>query len=170
MKRKLTAIALAVTLISGIIFAPARAAQTNPFANIPVVRSINGGGTFDGVLFIGGFTERGEVLVAISFLSGSFTDAAGNIVGSITNLPFELPLTSTQGTTCQILHLELGPLDLNSLGLTVYQDMIILDITDQSATSMRARNLLCSTSKALKSNASLKVVAHCLNWIIALWD
>ena len=112
MKRKLTAITLAVVLLSGAMSAPARAAQTNPFASIPVVGSIVGGGTFAGTLAVTQFIARGGVLYAVGTLTGTLTSATG-VVSQIINFPINLPLTSTQGTTCQVLHLELGPLDLN---------------------------------------------------------
>jgi hypothetical protein len=56
-----------------------------------------------------------------------------------------------QSGTCDILHLTLGPLDLNLLGLMVHLDRVVLDITAQSGPGQLLGNLLwrspgCSTT------------------------
>ena len=167
MKRKITAITLAVVLLSGAMSAPARAAQTNPFANIPVVGSIVGGGTFSGVLNVTQFIARGGVLYAVGTLTGTLTSATG-VVSQIINFPINLPLTSTQGTTCQVLHLELGPLDLNLLGLVVHLDKVVLDIDAQSGPGNLLGNLLCAVANLLNGNASQNAIANLLNRLLGL--
>jgi hypothetical protein len=51
--------------------------------------------------------------------------------------------------TCKILHLELGPLDLNLLGLQVHLDKVMLDITAQSRPGNLLSNLLCAIAHLL---------------------
>jgi hypothetical protein len=45
---------------------------------------------------------------------------------------------------CPILHLELGPLDLDLLGLEVHLDRVVLDIRAQPGPGNLLGNLLCA--------------------------
>ena len=78
-----------------------------------------------------------------------------------------LPVAAVQGT-CQILHLELGPLDLNLLGLMVHLDKVVLDITAQSGPGNLLGNLLCGLANALNQGASATTIANILNQILAV--
>jgi hypothetical protein len=50
---------------------------------------------------------------------------------------------------CPILHLELGPLDLNLLGLRVELDRVVLDITAIPGPGNLLGNLLCAIAGLL---------------------
>src|SRR5919199_138034 len=63
-----------------------------------------------------------------------------------------IPVTGGSGS-CQILHLELGPLDLDLLGLKVHLDKVVLDITAQSGPGNLLGNLLCGLANALNAGA-----------------
>jgi hypothetical protein len=52
-------------------------------------------------------------------------------------------------TTCPILHLELGPLDLNLLGLRVQLNQVVLDITAIPGPGNLLGNLLCAIAGLL---------------------
>jgi hypothetical protein len=52
-------------------------------------------------------------------------------------------------TTCPILHLELGPLDLDLLGLQVHLDRVVLDITAVPGPGNLLGNLLCAIAGLL---------------------
>jgi hypothetical protein len=78
-----------------------------------------------------------------------------------------LPVASVQGT-CQILHLELGPIDLDLLGLVVHVDKIVVDITAQSGPGNLLGNLLCGLANALNGGASASTIANILNQILAV--
>ena len=56
------------------------------------------------------------------------------------------PLTarSAQRADCDVLHLVLGPLDLNVLGLQVNLNKVLLDIVAQSGAGNLLGNLLCA--------------------------
>jgi hypothetical protein len=95
------------------------------------------------------------------------TDSAGTVIGTVTDLPLTLPLTQAAGS-CPILHLELGPLDLNLLGLLVHLDKVVLDITAQSGPGNLLGNLLCAVAHLLDSNASGNALANLLNRILSL--
>jgi hypothetical protein len=147
--------------------APAPAAQVNP-NQIPVTGTIPGiGGTFTGLLDITRFAVQNGQLVAIGTLTGTLTDALGNVIGTVTNLPITLPVTNITGT-CDILHLELGPLDLNLLGLVVHLDQIVLDIDAQQGPGNLLGNLLCAVAGLLDSNGPLSGIARLLNQILRI--
>ena len=120
-------------------------------------------GTFTGTFQLQRFaTNSAGQLVASGFLSGVVTNAAGattSVARTIT-----LPATVTQAT-CDILHLDLGPLDLNILGLQIDLSRIVLDITAQSGAGNLLGNLLCAVANLLNSPGPL---ADLLNRILAI--
>ena len=162
-----TAIRLVLlTLATGVLL-PARtaSAQTNPFQNIPIVGSFLGG-TFTGTLDIDRFVAQGGVLYAVGTLSGTLTDATETVIGTITDVPIRLPITDTAGSSCEILHLELGPLDLDLLGLRVHLNRVVLDITAEQGPGNLLGNLLCAVASLLDSNGSLSAIVRHLNRIL----
>jgi len=107
-----------------------------------------------------GFQAIGDQLfakVAVTATNGTQTDTQTVL----------LPVAAAQGT-CQILHLELGPLDLNLLGLMVHLDKVVLDITAQSGPGNLLGNLLCGLANALNGGASATTIANILNQILAV--
>jgi hypothetical protein len=54
-----------------------------------------------------------------------------------------------QPEVCPILHLELGPLDLNLLGLRVQLNQVVLDITAIPGPGNLLGNLLCAIAGLL---------------------
>ena len=66
--------------------------------------------------------------------------------------------------TCAILHLDLGPLSLDVLGLQVNLSRIVLDITAQPGAGNLLGNLLCAVAGLLDNPGGL---AKLLNDILA---
>ena len=64
--------------------------------------------------------------------------------------------TSTQAlaATCDILHLNLGPLDLDLLGLVIHLDEVVLDIVAESGAGNLLGNLLCAVAGLLDPPAA----------------
>lgn len=104
-------------------------------------------------------------MTAIGSLTGTLTDSLGNVVGTITQ-SIALPVTNITAT-CDILHLELGPLDLNLLGLVVHLDKIVLDIDAQAGGGLLG-DLLCSLANLLNGSATLSAIARLLNNILRI--
>ena len=76
---------------------------------------------------------------------------------------------ATQATaSCGILHLELGPLDLDVLGLVVHLDKVVLDLTAVPGAGNLLGNLLCSVVNLLNSGGALTQIAGLLNQILAI--
>ena len=109
---------------------------------------------------LSGFQAIGNQLFAVV----TVTATNGTQTASQTVL---LPVAPAQGT-CQILHLELGPIDLNLLGLMVHVNKIVVDITAQSGPGNLLGNLLCGLANALNGGASATTIANILNQILAV--
>jgi hypothetical protein len=122
---------------------------TNTFDNIPVRGTTATGGTFIGRLDIVNFRVRDGRLVAIGDLTGTLRNAAGAIIGTVIDQRIRLPVTFGAITSCDILRLRLGPLDLDLLGLQVHLDRIVLDITAQAGPGNLLGNLLCAIAGLL---------------------
>ena len=133
--------------------------------SLPVVGTFPGGGTFTGTFHLERFDVEDGQLVAVGTLSGTLTDALGNVVGTITDLLVTLPVGNVTGT-CDILHLELGPLDLDLLGLVVHLDKIVLDIDAEAGPGNLLGNLLCAVAHLLDSSAATRALANLLNQIL----
>ncbi len=121
----------------------------NTFTNIPVTGSAATGQTFRGVVDIVNFRLIDGQLVAVGELSGRLRDAAGNVIATITDQVVRLPVRIGGKSTCDILHLKLGPLDLNLLGLVIHLDRIVLDITAEAGPGNLLGNLLCAIAGLL---------------------
>jgi hypothetical protein len=106
-------------------------------------------------------------LVARGLLSGTATDSLGTIIGSVTAIPITLPVATINGT-CEILHLELGPLDLDLLGLVIHLEQVVLDITAEQGPGNLLGNLLCAIAGLLDGGAPLNSIVRILNRIIGI--
>jgi len=170
LKIRFTALALLVAILGALVLAPARptAAAPSPFQDIPVVGTIAGGGTFTGTLDVTRFRAQNGALTAVGSLSGTLTDALGGVIGTVTNVPVALPVV-LPSATCEILDLELGPLDLNLLGLVVHLDRINLEITAVQAPGNLLGNLLCAVANLLNGSSPLQGLVNLLNQIIRLF-
>jgi hypothetical protein len=109
--------------------------------------------------------QNGQV-AAVGTLTGTVTNAAGQTVGAIVrNLTLSL---ISINATCDILHLELGPIDLNLLGLVVHVDKIVVDIDAQSGPGNLLGNLLCAITNLLNGGGPLAQLVTLLNQLLAL--
>jgi len=132
--------------------------QNNPSIAIPIAVE-----NFVGTFTLTRFTVVDGAINAVGTLTGTATTPAGQ-VGIVRTL--SIPLIPAQtNATCDILHLELGPLDLNLLGLVVHLDRIVLDIDAQPGPGNLLGNLLCSVAGLLDNPAGL---AQVLNQILRI--
>ena len=80
--------------------------------------------------------------------------------------------TAAAAATCTILHLVLGPLDLNLLGLMVHLNRVVLDITAVSGAGNLLGNLLCAVAHLLDNTSptitSILRLSSLLNRIVGL--
>ncbi len=73
---------------------------------------------------------------------------------------------AAQRAACDILHLTLGPLDLNLLGLQVHLDRVVLDIVAQSGAGNLLGNLLCAVAHLLDTGGTLSQLLNRLGQIL----
>lgn len=128
---------------------------------IPVTGT-GGGAVFSGTFQLQKFATQDGAVVATGLLTGVVTTAAGaatSVVRTIT-----LPVAIGE-TTCEILHLDLGPLNLDILGLQIDLSRIVLDITAQAGAGNLLGNLLCGVANLLNNPGGL---ARLLNSILDL--
>jgi hypothetical protein len=148
---------------------PVQAAKREAITSF-VTGAIASGGTFAGLLRITQFTVMNGVPTGVGTLTGAVTDAVGNVVGPVTDLPITIPVTSLQ-SSCTILTLTLGALDLNLRGLMVHFDRVVLNISGQQSPSNSFGNLLCGVAGLLDNSSApdglLQSVASVLNQILA---
>lgn len=124
------------------------------------------GDPFEGTYDLEEFATDGDgALQALGRMSGSVVDNTGEVIITVTGMPVTIPVTSASGS-CEILSLELGPFDLDLLGLVVHLDMIALDIS--AGSDRKLGNLLCRVARILESNRSDRHLARLLNQILAL--
>ena len=128
--------------------------------------ALGGTGEFEGTFTIDRFVNSGGTLAAVGTLEGTLTDSLGNIVGTVSET-VTIPVTASG--TCEILHLELGPLDLDLLGLQVHLDQVVLDITAESGPGNLLGNLLCGIAGLLDSGVTTNSLVRLLNQLLGLF-
>ena len=158
---------LAIVMLGTLLLVPATANAAKSVAPTLDVTGTGSGVNFVGELTLNRFVRDGSQIVAVGTLSGTATDAAGTVLGTVTNMAVQLPIIGITAT-CDILHLELGPLDLNLLGLVVHLDKIVLDIDAQSGPGNLLGNLLCAVAGLLDGGGPLNQLVALLNQILRI--
>ena len=113
--------------------------------SVPITGT-GGGGTFAGTFTLQRFANQAGQVVAQGIVSGTLTAADGTVSSIVKNVALPAAVTDA---TCQILHLDLGPLSLDILGLQVNLSRVVLDITAQSGAGNLLGNLLCGVANLL---------------------
>jgi hypothetical protein len=161
-RHRLTAVLMIASLALAPLTQAAALKKDDTGLTIPVTATSTDQGSFVGSLQIKRFARVDNGVVAIATLTGTLTDEAGVMTGIVRNvsLPLPLPAAATDAVrtaaapdvviqaTCDILHLVLGPLDLNLLGLIVHLDVVVLDITADPAGGLLG-SLLCAVAGLL---------------------
>jgi len=92
----------------------------------------------------GTVTKAGQPAAGVSrAVTVPVQNVRGTKTTSVAATPTAVPVVS-----CRVLHLELGPLDLDLLGLVVHLDKVVLDITAVPAGGLLGQ-LLCSVANLL---------------------
>jgi hypothetical protein len=121
-------------------------------------------GTVSSVLTITNFANQNGQLVANGSLVTTITNT---ITGATQTVTQAISIPVAASGSCPILHLTLGPLDLNLLGLQVHLDRVVLDITAQSGPGNLLGNLLCAVAHLLDGAAPAGGLAALLNNLLA---
>ena len=160
----LTALTLAATLFAT-ASTPLHAAQrrgSDSGITMPVTTIADSAIQFTGTFDLNRFVATDSGVSAVGTITGTLVDALGNTTTVVRTV--SIPVVVAQAT-CDILHLELGPLDLDLLGLVVHLNQIVLDIDAQSGPGNLLGNLLCAIVGLLDSPSGL---AQLLNDILAI--
>jgi hypothetical protein len=150
---------IAVFLMALVAIAPAASAQ----GFLPITpQTLNlkslGAGTLTAIKVTSVQVVNGN-LVASGL--ATVNTATGTAIGSFTNQAL------SADAACPILHLTLGPIHLNLLGLVVNTNQIVLDITAVSAPGNLLGNLLCAVANLLnQSPVPTSQIAALLNEIL----
>jgi hypothetical protein len=153
-----TMLALATTALM-----PGAASAAPPATDMRIPIAGSGSGlAFVGTFALDRFVATSTGVAAVGTIVGTVTDTAGNVTSVVRNVT--MPAAGIHAT-CDILHLELGPLDLDLLGLVVHLNQIVLDIDAQSGPGKLLGNLLCAVVGLLDNPSGL---ARVLNDILAI--
>jgi len=153
--------------------APSTLASTHAtkFTNIPVAGTTASGQSFHGTMNITRFAAPGGTLSAVGTITGVVKNASGAVTRSVINAPATIPVemgaastsaAAQTSATCNVLHLVLGPLDLNLLGLHVHLNQVVLDITAVRGPGQLLGNLLCAIAHLLDGTGLSGVLAQLL--------
>jgi hypothetical protein len=159
------AVVTLLTFLVATTVVPAQVAAQGPPNRSPglalPVTGTGGGGTFTGTFQLQRFVTSDGAVAASGLLTGTLTTASGATTTIARNVV--LPVQVTQAT-CDILHLDIGPIALDLLGLQINLSRIVLDIVAESGAGNLLGNLLCAVANLLNNPNGL---ASLLNRILA---
>jgi len=156
--------------------------------DVPVAGSIVGGGTFTGMFTAThlSFDPVTHQLTMQGVLNGTATTAAGvvEVVDQAFSAPMSLsrtaggsatqvgsaqlgstPVRPVAQTVCDILFLDLGPLHLDLLGLTIDLAEVILDVNAVTGGGNLLGNLLCALLGLLDPVAVIAAISQLIDLI-----
>ena len=157
MKIRLTLAAFIAAIGTALVVTPGAFAQSpNQAVTLPGVGcTLTGTATGACTVQLTGFQVVNGQLAAVVQIVNT---ATGDVIATLTQV------LQTPSGTCQILHLVIGPIDLNLLGLMVHTNQIVLDITAQAGPGNLLGNLLCAVAHLLDNpSGQLNGVAALLN-------
>jgi hypothetical protein len=166
---RLAGAVVAVAALGALTFAAVGVAAPPSSNAAPVSVPIdisNATGSFVGSLNITNFVAQNGAVSLVGTLTGTLTNALTGVTTTITQ-DVVLPLLSATGS-CTILHLVVGPIDLNLLGLMLHTDQIVVDLSAQAGPGNLLGNVLCGVSHLLDSNAAATAIANILNQVLGL--
>jgi hypothetical protein len=135
--------------------------QTKTLQTVPVTGKAHNGKKFTGHFSFQRFITRNGKAYAVGTLTGKLgtrTVKPRTITAPVKVSPTTGLLShdrATAAATCPVLHLVLGPLNLNLLGLNVSLNQVVLDITAQSGPGNLLGNLVCDVANLLNGPSLL---------------
>jgi hypothetical protein len=120
-------------------------------------------GTFTGTFSINRFEVRNNAVVAIGVVRGSIAGTGSALVGEVAapvtigtasaRAAVSAAAVSQQQATCQVLHLDIGAINLNIQGLMLATQPISIDLSGDSAAPLG--NLVCTIESTLNNVVGL---------------
>ena len=168
---RVLALAGIVALMTGLVAVTPQSSIAATKSSSPLVMPVTAaGGAFNGIFTLTSFALQNGALVANGIVSG--TDANGVSHFGTVSVPVSTGATASStaaaaAASCTILHLVLGPINLNVLGLQVTTNQIVLDISAIPGAGNLLGNLLCDIAGLLNGSPTATLVGL-LNQIIAI--
>jgi hypothetical protein len=155
MTKIVTALALLLCLVAFTPQASAAPPSNSSLLAIPVTGT-GAAGTLNGVFRIVNFSYSSGQVFANGIVTGTVTNGATvTSIVQTASAPLTNPSTTAAAApaaaTCNILHLVLGPINLNVLGLTLTTNQIVVDLTAVPGAGNLLGNLLCDVANLLNS-------------------
>lgn len=161
--RRIAAVLAAASVVSVAVLAAPVAAVAQPtpaqtrvttLNSAPVTGASQNGKKFSGRFTIDKFVTKNGKTYAVGTLTGKLGHRG------IKRSNVHMPVSVNHGlagvaAACPIVHLVLGPLNLNLLGLKVHLNQVVLDVTAQSGPGNLLGNLLCSVANLLNGPSLL---------------
>ena len=161
--RRIAAVLAAASVVSVAVLAAPVAAVARPTPaqtrvttvnSAPVTGASQNGKKFSGRFTIGRFVTKNGKTYAVGTLTGKLGHRG------VKRSNVHMPVSVNQGlagvaAACPIVHLVLGPLNLNLLGLKVHLNQVVLDVTARSGPGNLLGNLLCSVANLLNGPSLL---------------
>jgi hypothetical protein len=176
--------AVAAAIVCTLALAQGASAQTSPARLtqvVPLTGAAKNGSKFTGKYTIERFVAKGGKLYSVGTVTGKLRGkkvTKDNVrlpatVGNATAQASQVPLPPLPpGNACSILSLDLGPINLNLLGLVVRTNQIQLRIDAVQGAGNLLGNLLCGITGILNppalSSTPLGQLAQILNALLAL--
>jgi hypothetical protein len=167
----LCAVALVGPVAAGAQTPTTTGIPTTSFKQVPITGTAHNGKQFTGKFNVSQFVTRGGATYAVGTLTGKIGNRT--VKKSNVAIPASVDTSSLarDAATCPVLHLDLGPLNLNLLGLTVHLNQVVLDINAVSGAGNLLGNLLCNVAGLLdqpgvgaqQSSGLLNIVQQLLN-------
>ncbi|GAB3297676.1 hypothetical protein [Epidermidibacterium keratini] len=126
---------------------------------LPVTGTLADGSSFTGA--ISGLTA--SVVNGVAQVTGTITGTGLPVDGTTFTAPIE-SLNAPQG--CDVLNLDLGPLNLDLLGLVIDLSPISLDITAVPGAGNLLGNLVCAVAGLLDGGGPLQGITALLNRLL----
>lgn len=153
------------------VAAPATAATTTPNSSAVATSVTRATGPVAHVVgTVNGRHQAGTFAITQFVPTANGLNAVGNLTmagKSLGQAAVPVNPAATSGS-CPILHLDLGPLDLNLLGLQVHLNEVVLNISAQAGPGNLLGNLLCAVAGLLDGSGSLTQLSTLLNQILTL--
>ena len=127
-----------------------------------------GEGVFEGSLTLTGFEQRGDGLVALGTLDGSFTDGAGKKLGDLDDRALTLPIEGASlAASCERASMTLRLEDVDVAGVRAHLQPVEVEIDAGAVPKGRLQEPLCDLGKLVKGSAGAGAVAQGLGRVLA---
>jgi len=169
MKPRIAAALLSAALMLAAVGAAAQNSDRGPSNRRPRMNgtftdAANGLGVFSGTMRLLRFDVQNGAIVAIGTLKGALADSKGNPLGRV-DQEVVLPVNGVT-STCDVLRFELGPADVEILGVQVHLRKDVLGIEPRDGPSQTLGDLLCSSANLLDSHPLPDAIATALNEVL----